>query len=61
LPGIVQYSREDHQEIYCLLKNGEYDKAKDLLRIHIRKFVDLGVVKWGEQTLDFNPGDSHTT
>jgi DNA-binding FadR family transcriptional regulator len=41
LPGLTQHSQEEHEKIYGLIQNGEYEKARDSLRTHIRKFVDL--------------------
>ncbi len=61
LHNISRYSQEDHQEIHRLLKGGEYDRAKDFLRIHIRKYIKFDMVKSDEQILDFNPKDPQTT
>ena len=41
LPGLTQHSQEEHEKIYGLIGDGEYEKARDFLRTHIRKFVDL--------------------
>jgi DNA-binding GntR family transcriptional regulator len=60
LNDISRFSQEDHREIYCLLKNGEYGKSKELLKMHIRKFVQFAVVKSGEQTFSFDSMDPQT-
>jgi DNA-binding GntR family transcriptional regulator len=41
LPGLTRDSQGEHQKIYNHIKEGDFDSAKDCLRTHIRKFVDL--------------------
>jgi DNA-binding GntR family transcriptional regulator len=54
LDRIIQYSFEDHQEIYRYLKEREFEKAKELLRIHIRKFLPFAEVKTPEGIIDLS-------
>ncbi len=41
IPGLTKNSQKDHTQILNLIKAGEYDKAKEFLRVHIRSFVKL--------------------
>lgn len=43
--GLAEDSQEAHMEIQHLIEGGQYDKAKHLLRSHIRNFVSLFVDK----------------
>ena len=41
LPGVTSDSQADHSEILTLMKRGEYERSKQLLRAHIKHFVNL--------------------
>ena len=41
LPGVTSDSQADHSEILTLMKRGEYKRSKQLLRAHIKHFVNL--------------------
>lgn len=38
VPGILAKVQEEHEQILDLIKRGDYDRAKDLLRSHINSF-----------------------
>jgi DNA-binding GntR family transcriptional regulator len=41
LPGLTRDSQADHQNIYNFIKQGQYARAKEFLRSHIKSFVKL--------------------
>ena len=41
LPGLIEHSYDDHDNIIKFLQKGQYLKAKNLLRKHIRSFITL--------------------
>ena len=41
MPGLTRDSQAEHAEVLALIKVGEYEGAKQLLRDHIKYFVDL--------------------
>jgi DNA-binding GntR family transcriptional regulator len=41
VPGLMDRSHEEHKRILNLITMGKYQKAKDLLRAHIKRFVDF--------------------
>lgn len=56
--GIIQYSFEDHKQIYRYLWEGEFEKAKDLVRTHIRKFLPIFEVKGDDEITSYKPNYS---
>jgi len=41
IPGLTRDSQAEHSEVLALIKGGEYEMAKQLLRDHIKYFVEL--------------------
>ena len=41
VPGILEKVQEEHEQILDLIKRGDYDQAKDLLRSHINSFFKV--------------------
>jgi len=57
IPGLMNMSQEVHDQILGLIRQGDHEEAKNLLKLHIEGFLELMEKKIGERTVPINDSE----
>lgn len=57
IPGLMNTSQEVHSQILHMIKQGDHEEAKNLLKFHIESFLELMEKKIGERTVPINDSE----